>query len=326
MKLITLECPNCNASLQVNEELSEAQCNYCGKHFVIDREMLRNAKQDGYDFEKGRMEAAETSSEELARRIKAVKEPLDRIYDLNDELEDLEWKRKNLDEGYASYSKYCSFFNSPFGKNIAFVSLDIILLIVVCVRFMNGMRASTMLGWLVFGIISALALILVAGIFHWREDNYFKSLDKMDQKIGAVKDEMADVEDSTDIGFIPEKYRHREAINFIYDSARRKRANTMQQAINLYEDKLQRDELERVRQQQFDEMKEYYEQQLDETRKQTAALKKLNKRPTERIVERNTVYVEKEDEGNSTLQAISTAGGLIVAGSMIAKAIKKGLK
>ena len=32
MKLIALECPKCNAQLEVNEELSQATCNYCGCH------------------------------------------------------------------------------------------------------------------------------------------------------------------------------------------------------------------------------------------------------------------------------------------------------
>ena len=38
MKLINLKCPNCNADIQVNEELEKAVCNYCGTSFIIEDE------------------------------------------------------------------------------------------------------------------------------------------------------------------------------------------------------------------------------------------------------------------------------------------------
>lgn len=38
MKLIELKCPSCNANLEVNEELENVTCNYCGNKFKIEDE------------------------------------------------------------------------------------------------------------------------------------------------------------------------------------------------------------------------------------------------------------------------------------------------
>ena len=63
MKLINMSCPNCGAALQVNPELKQAQCNYCGNLFYMDDEVQHiqfdNAEDAGYLFEKGRQRAEE---------------------------------------------------------------------------------------------------------------------------------------------------------------------------------------------------------------------------------------------------------------------------
>jgi len=63
MKLINMSCPNCGAALQVNSELKQAQCNYCGNLFYMDDEVQHiqfdNAEDAGYMFEKGRQRAEE---------------------------------------------------------------------------------------------------------------------------------------------------------------------------------------------------------------------------------------------------------------------------
>jgi len=38
MKLIELKCKSCGAILQVNEELKNVSCNYCGQNFIMDNE------------------------------------------------------------------------------------------------------------------------------------------------------------------------------------------------------------------------------------------------------------------------------------------------
>ena len=72
MRLIDLKCPHCGADLQVNADLPQCVCNYCGTSFVVDEEtkksdvQIKNAYQFGYEQELGRQEALKKQQEEIA--------------------------------------------------------------------------------------------------------------------------------------------------------------------------------------------------------------------------------------------------------------------
>ena len=77
MKLISLTCPNCGAEIEVNTELTKGACNFCGKTFLIEDEILKGKQfleQDGYNFEKGRIKAQKEEKERIERGEKEVLE------------------------------------------------------------------------------------------------------------------------------------------------------------------------------------------------------------------------------------------------------------
>lgn len=61
MKLVSMVCPNCGASLQVDADQKNLTCNYCGNRLYVDDEVKHvqydNAEEAGYQFEKGRQRA-----------------------------------------------------------------------------------------------------------------------------------------------------------------------------------------------------------------------------------------------------------------------------
>ena len=63
MKLVELKCKNCGNTLKINENFSSdiITCEYCHTSFKIDNESKKikilDAKEFGYEFEKGRMKA-----------------------------------------------------------------------------------------------------------------------------------------------------------------------------------------------------------------------------------------------------------------------------
>ena len=61
MKLVNFTCPGCGAQLNVDADLKQATCQFCGITFPIDDEAQHvkfdGAEQAGYDFEKGRQRA-----------------------------------------------------------------------------------------------------------------------------------------------------------------------------------------------------------------------------------------------------------------------------
>ncbi len=69
MKLVQVKCKNCGATLMVPEDSLRVQCEYCDSYFTLDDEAnhvkFDNAKQAGYEFERGRIRA---QKEEAARQ------------------------------------------------------------------------------------------------------------------------------------------------------------------------------------------------------------------------------------------------------------------
>lgn len=61
MKIISMVCPNCGASLQVDADQKNLTCSYCGNGLYVDDEVKHvqydNAEETGYQFEKGRQRA-----------------------------------------------------------------------------------------------------------------------------------------------------------------------------------------------------------------------------------------------------------------------------
>lgn len=61
MRLVNFTCPSCGAQLNVNVDLKQATCQFCGAVLPIDDETQHvkfdGAEQAGYDFEKGRQRA-----------------------------------------------------------------------------------------------------------------------------------------------------------------------------------------------------------------------------------------------------------------------------
>ncbi len=80
MKLIELKCPNCGSTIEIDSASESANCSFCGTSFAVDDEVLHiqydNAKQAGYDFEKGRQEAINEGANENKKEEKKKKSPL----------------------------------------------------------------------------------------------------------------------------------------------------------------------------------------------------------------------------------------------------------
>ena len=61
MKIVSMVCPNCGASLQVDADQKNLTCSYCGNGLYVDDEVKHvqydNAEDTGYQFEMGRQRA-----------------------------------------------------------------------------------------------------------------------------------------------------------------------------------------------------------------------------------------------------------------------------
>ena len=79
MKIVSMTCPNCGATLQVDADKKNLTCSYCGNNLFIDDEVQHvqydNAEEAGYQFEKGRLRAqAEATQQNTANHIQYVQQ------------------------------------------------------------------------------------------------------------------------------------------------------------------------------------------------------------------------------------------------------------
>lgn len=75
MKIVSMVCPNCGASLQLDADQKNLKCEYCGNSIFVDDEIKHiqfdNAEESGYLFEKGRQRAKAESAREYQQTIPA---------------------------------------------------------------------------------------------------------------------------------------------------------------------------------------------------------------------------------------------------------------
>ena len=75
MRLRELKCKNCGAVINVEENVSKVECEYCHTSFAVD-----DAYSDGYKFEKGRMKAHSEQFEKNIENAKTVLEPIGKVF------------------------------------------------------------------------------------------------------------------------------------------------------------------------------------------------------------------------------------------------------
>jgi len=78
MKLVELTCSGCGAKLEVDADQEKCFCKYCGKEFILDREIQYFQEVGGYENEygkmKGRLDAQRAFMEEQEQARKKAQQ------------------------------------------------------------------------------------------------------------------------------------------------------------------------------------------------------------------------------------------------------------
>ena len=79
MRIVSMVCPNCGASIQVDADKKSLTCNYCGNALYVDDEVQHiqydNAEEAGYQFEKGRQRAQNEGGRSTPKAINIIPQP-----------------------------------------------------------------------------------------------------------------------------------------------------------------------------------------------------------------------------------------------------------
>lgn len=257
MELQTLKCPDCSGRVYVDHSQNRAKCEYCGRMFLLKdnlgktEDIQSNARQVGSELESGRVEPQSfVLPEVLADRLVSLRRPLKDLAVLESRLSDSSIKFDNL-------STKLSEEKTLAGKLKVFV-LPIIIIILMYAISSNG---STQTNSMVLGGVLALfSLILTLLIRRLR-------LSLLGNKTKASKAQNMDLQSKIrslheryDFSLIPEEYRNAEDVAFLINSLKTKRARTIEQAINLYEDMKHKQRMENYQRTQIELQKQLLEE------------------------------------------------------------------
>lgn len=75
MRLKELKCKNCGADVKVEENATQAKCEFCHTTFTVE-----DAYHEGYKFEKGRMKAHNEQIEKNLEHVKSIMGPIGKVF------------------------------------------------------------------------------------------------------------------------------------------------------------------------------------------------------------------------------------------------------
>ena len=233
MKLLSLKCPNCAAPLEVNASLRSAACNFCGHSFIVDDEAARirveveDPRRVGYEFERGRMDAQDGGADpELARKLKELVGPLSRLADLEPRLGELAGTAAGL-RGELDAMR------SPAGKKKVWLAPAIIAGGAAVLAFT---RRAGMAGAMSLLPLAALLFLALSIVRRARIARLGRKLDAVEKERAGTAAEVGSIHARHDVGLVPEDYRTVKAVRFMAAALSNRRALTIQQAVNLYEE------------------------------------------------------------------------------------------
>jgi DNA-directed RNA polymerase subunit RPC12/RpoP len=254
------KCPNCNARLTIKENSERTVCEYCGSVYLIDdertrtRQALEKSRQEGYEFERGRMEAQSAGAgEDLLLH-------LTKMIDNTNKRDELSKKAKKLTDKMVEVSENVQKYSSVFYSLIPYLICAGAALIAV----VNLFESSS-------GILSRFVFLLIAGAAGYFGMRFSKSyisskalqfsteMYSLQEQVDNITRDMNKIEDDSYLEIIPPEYRTAEALKALYDFLVTKRALNIQQAITLYEDKKRNDEILRMHREQIEFQKKEIE-------------------------------------------------------------------
>ncbi|MBR6382154.1 MAG: hypothetical protein IKS07_10855 [Lachnospiraceae bacterium] len=257
MKIVQMECPNCGAKLQVNEELTYANCNFCGQQFLIERE--KTALETGYDFERGREAATRKSAEELRQKVTALVEPIKKLEMLNQQILVLQQAKSDLQTKIDALEPKVEKTESEIGRDLPLILPSAILAAFLVIALVTGGGIATLLTGLVFAAIAFGIIVSIWTTNRQNLDGFYNSLGRTEQSLSDDQRALDEIVKKNDFGIIPGPYRKSEAMRAFAYYFTSGRVSTIQEAVRAYEEDLHRERMESLQKIQIDELRKQQE-------------------------------------------------------------------
>ena len=300
MKIVSLKCPECGASLNIEEGRKMCFCSHCGTQIMLDDEAQKirytfdNADEAGYQFEQGRKRAQFESpgNMELAEKIRELIQPVTDLERLNLRSQTIQ---HSLSEDDARLKKMTSplFAMSCYWVPVVIAVLALLLAI-------SGVSYLLFFFGALFAVGLHFAIKKVLALYRF---NLAGSIDAKNADLNQVREQVREIYDKYNFNIVAREYQNSDALDFFYKSLVSGRALNMNQAVLLYEDHLKDEETRRFQQRQI----ELQQQQLEVLRNSKDASSKM----------------QDSESKPDTVATIAAVGGALYAGAKFMKELNK---
>ena len=234
MRIVDLTCPGCGAPLSANGDRQYIFCTYCGRQIYIDdtvKVRFANAYEAGRDFERGRQSAAQRGPNmELAGKLRQARFRVAKREELEQEISNAQGllvAARNTQIDVAG---------------VGFAVLAIVLL-------------SLLVNLILGGLCLCGGIAILVAVYKGKKKKKEAAVAEKQQRLSELvkqKDQIA----RSSLGIsLSEKYMTVSALDSFYEFVVNERAYTLQQAINLYEDRVHQLKMERLAREQLDAQK-----------------------------------------------------------------------
>lgn len=255
MKITQIVCPSCGGKIESDGKRTISFCEYCGTKLAVE-----TAHSVGYDMEYGRISARADIGQSLAAEVLELTDPLcnlatykNNLATVNNRMNLLSRQIKAKENG----KSYMPYLWPLAGGFMIFL-------------FLMSLKANII-------VFLFFAVLIVAG-FYLSANNYLSSWDKLKLELEQRHNQFVDlntrIENCNEIlarhhtVTIPEKYRTKEAMDFIYHTLQGQGAFSIEEAINKYEIQKQQKQLIDMQAQQI-ELQKRQIQEMQQLRKET---------------------------------------------------------
>ena len=271
MKLVSMNCPHCNGPLKVNPAFDWAACNYCGYQFMIDDEVKKvKISEDDYEpigkaVNEARMETDRKTAEETIEKVKRVRDAYNKRGELQGRGQFLRTRLYEDEKQIAAIQGWMKFWNMfPDPVNLFVIPGAILIMFIILAAVVWYAGGGVFFMGLIFSVVAFFLL-------KRKRDNQGNEYTRLINEANAIKadivkndKELQDLNNDAELSFVPEKYKNPAALDFIYQALLNKRANTLSEAINLFEENVYRTNMQRMQ----DEQLRVTKQQLEEMQRQ----------------------------------------------------------
>lgn len=302
MKIVEFKCPACGASLKADISRDVMYCEYCGKKLILDDEAMHvkmtfdNAREAGYEFEQGRMNAQ-------SNNIRSEAEKIQRMIEAFPEYERL-INRYNV---LAMEYRMSGGDHIEIRPLIKWIILCVILLLIIKANIQEFISTHNPSRIPVVLVCIAIITLIVCFQFY-KQVRKKEKQEKVKKQRDNSKEELDNVLKNSGLESIPERYRIMECLNYFQSELNSQAAFTISQAIRSYE------------QYQHQLMlAEQNRQQLEIQRQQLREMREMNERLNERLNEDDEDDSDNTDNGGNVLGTIAAIGLGVLVGRAIFK-------